>query len=403
MTAPVDPGGLVEPIVPVDPASVGMSAGRLADAGALMQRQFDEGLSPMLVAMVARHGKVVFTNVIGDQRPGGPPLTIDSVFPIASQTKPMTAAVIMCLVERGLVGITEGASLILPELADNHSDVLVHHLLTHTSGWNDDDHVAAREARLEGAIASVPEGTDPLTHIFLWPGWDVARRREPGELMQYCNFNYSLLGEIVRRVTGDTLDAAMREFLFEPLGMTSSAMIVGEELRPRVIERPAGIPFGPDHPFSSLSFNDPTWAGSDDGASGVHASAPDVMRFWQMILDGGMVDDTRVLSRDAVRVMTTNQIPGIAVEILGMEGAEASWGHGFSVAGYEAWPRFGGGTGGPHVIRHGGAGGIGGWIDPERGIVAVYFELITEINEFGSPMSWAAHRFGDVITSAIID
>ena len=158
------------PVDHVDPASVGMSAPRLADAAALMQRQFDEGLSPMLVAVVARHGKVVFTKTLGDERPGGPPLTIDSVFPIASQTKPMTAAVIMGLVERGLVGLNESASLTLPELADEHGDVMVHHLLSHTSGWHDDDHVAAREARLDEAIASVPDGVDSLTHIFLWPG-----------------------------------------------------------------------------------------------------------------------------------------------------------------------------------------------------------------------------------------
>ncbi len=106
---------------------------------------------------------------------------------------------------------------------------MVYHLLTHTSGWCDDDHVAARDAELDEAIATIPEGTDPLTHIMLWPGWDVPRRLPAGERMQYCNFNYSLLGEIVRRVTGGTLDAAMRRYLFEPIGMTSSAVIVDDD------------------------------------------------------------------------------------------------------------------------------------------------------------------------------
>jgi CubicO group peptidase (beta-lactamase class C family) len=135
--------------------------------------------------------------------------------------------------------------------------------------------------------------------------------------MQYCNFNYSLLGEIVRRVTGDTLDAAMRRYLFEPIGMTSSAMIVDDDLRARLIERPPGIPLGPDHAETPLSTNHPLWEASDDGASGVFASVVDLARFWQMFLDGGMVGATRVLSRDAVRVMTTNQIPGIEVDLGG--------------------------------------------------------------------------------------
>jgi len=388
----------------VDPSEVGMSAARLADAEALMQRQFDEGRSPMLVAVVTRHGKVVFTRAIGDQRPGGPPLTIDSVFPVASQTKPMTAAVIMCLVERGLVGLNESVSLTLPELAGENEDVLVHHLLTHTSGWHSEDHEVAGEARLTEAIASIPEGVDPITHLALWVGWDVPRRLPPGESMQYCSFNYDLLGEIVRRITGGTLDAAMREFIFDPIGMTSSAVIVDDELQPRVIERPPGIPFGPDHAGSPISFNNPLWAACDAGGAGVHTSAPDLVRFWKMFLDGGMVGDTRVISRDAVRVMTTNQIPGVpAADLVGMSHREASWGYGFGVSGFEPWNRFGSATAGPHVIRHGGAGGIGGWIDPERGIVASYIEIWTEMDESGAPLSWAGDRFEDVVTAAVID
>jgi CubicO group peptidase (beta-lactamase class C family) len=385
-----------------DPGDVGMSAARLADAAALMDRQHAEGLTPMAVALVARHGKVVFTHAVGDARPGGAPVTIDSVFPLASQTKPMTAAVIMALAERGMIGLTESASLTLPELADEHADVMVTHLLSHTSGWHDDDHVAARDAHLDEAIATIPEGTDPLTHILLWPGWSVPRRLRPGEKMQYCNFNYSLLGEIVRRVTGDTLDAAMRRYLFDPIGMTSSAMIVGGDLQPRVIQRPSGIPLGPDHEGTTLSFNDPLWAGSDDGASGVHAAAPDLARFWQMCLDGGMVGGNRVLCRDAVRVMTTNQTPRIAVELGGMSKVEASWGFGFGVTGDEAWSRFGGGTSRPTSYRHGGQGGIDGWIDPESGVVSVYIEIVTEQTDDGMPLSWAAHRFQDVVNAAVI-
>jgi CubicO group peptidase (beta-lactamase class C family) len=386
-----------------DPASLGMSATRLADAATLMDRQYESGLTPMAVALVARHGKVVWTHAVGDARPGGLPATIDSVFPMASQTKPMTAAVIMALAERGMIGLTESASLSLPELAGEHEEVMVYHLLTHTSGWNDEDHVAAREAKLDEAIATIPEGTDALTHIMLWPGWGVPRRLQAGERMQYCNFNYSLLGEIVRRVTGDTLDAAMRQYLFEPIGMTSSAVIVGDDLQPRVIERPPGIPGGPDHAGSPISFNSHLWAASDDGGFGAHASAADLARFWQMFLDGGMVGDVRVLSRDAVRVMTTNQIPGTPADFIGEQRGEASWGFGFGVAGFEAWPRYGGGTSRPSVVRHGGSGGIDGWFDPESGVAATYFEVATQVSPEGAIESWAAHRFQDVVNSAVLD
>jgi CubicO group peptidase (beta-lactamase class C family) len=380
-----------------------MSAARLDDARALMRSQLDSGRAPALVAVVARHGKPVFAEAFGDQRPGGPALTLDSVFPVASQTKPLVAAVIMCLAERGLVGLTEPAALTLPELAADHGNVLVTHLLTHTSGWEEEDHAAEREANLDSIIASIPEGADPLTHILLAPGWTIPRRREPGDQMSYCNFNYSLLGEIVRRVTGGTLDAALRRFIFEPLGMTSSAMIVGDELLPHVIERAAGVPGGPDHPGTAISMNDPLWAVSDEGASGVHTSAPDWLRFSQMILDEGVVGDRRILSRDAVRAMTTNRLPGVAASLAGFTRVEASWGLGFGVAGHEAWSRFGGGTLGPRAVRHGGAGGASGWIDPDRGIAAAYIEVVTEADEFNVPTSWAANRFEDVVTAAVLD
>ena len=122
---------------PVDAAEVGMSADRLRFADQLMQRQFDEGRSPMLVAVVARHGRVVFEKTLGDQRPGGPPLTLESVFPMASNGKPMTATTLLALVERGMVALTDPVVAYLPELSnERNGTVLVHHLLTHTSGWD---------------------------------------------------------------------------------------------------------------------------------------------------------------------------------------------------------------------------------------------------------------------------
>lgn len=389
---------------PVDPAVVGMSEARLGHIAPLMQRQYDEGLTPMAVAVIARHGKVVFTHAVGDARPGGPPVAVDSIFPIASQSKPMTAATIMCLVERGLVGLNEPVVLHLPELAAGDNDeVMVHHLLTHTSGWSDDDIDVRTAERLSDIIETWTGEPDLMSQIMLLPGLDVARRERAGELMQYCNFNYSLLGEIVRRATGTTLDAAMREFLFEPIGMADSSVIVPADLQPRVIERPPGIPFGPDHPESPISFNDPLWAASDDGASGVHASAVDCVRFAQMILDDGMVGDRRVLSRDAVRVMTTNQVPGVPAEVLGLRRPEASWGYGYGLTSHAPWVRFTGGTIDESSVRHGGAGGIDVWIDGTSGVVGAYFELVTEWSDDFGPVSWMAHRIEDIVAAAVID
>jgi len=88
------------------------------------------------------------------------------------------------------------------------------------------------------------------------------------------------------------------------------------------------------------------------------------------------------------------------VDLAGVSRTEASWGFGFGVAGHEAWPRFGGGLSSPRSYRHGGAGGIDGWIDPDSGVVAVYIEIVTEADA-GLPVSWAAHRFQDVVNAAV--
>jgi CubicO group peptidase (beta-lactamase class C family) len=389
---------------PVDPAEMGMSTEHLRWADELMQRQFDEGRSPMLAAIVARHGRVVFTKTLGDHRPGGPPLTLDSMFPLASNGKPMTAATLLAVVERGLVGLTDPAEAYLPELAGNgNGDVLVHHLLTHTAGWDDDELMTRLGEIVAGGALDPPEGRDVLTHLFLTAVWDAPRARPAGELMQYSNFHYTLISEIIRRATGGTLHAAMRELVFDPADMTRSAVIVPDDLVPRVVERPPGIPHSPGHPNTVLAHADPLWTKSDDGGSGVHTSPVDNLRFLEMIRNGGMVGDQRVLSGAAVRAMTTNQIPGVSAKFGWSTLAEASWGYGFSVGGADPSPRFRGGTTARGALRHGGAGGISSWVDPSLGITGVYYDLLTEGDESRGPVSWAAERFEDVITASVVD
>jgi len=388
----------------VDPTEVGISAARLCFADELMQRQFDEGRSPMLAAVVARNGKIFFAKTLGDQRPGGPPITLESVFPIASNGKPMTAATLLALVERGEIAITDPVVEYLPELKVNdNSKVLVHHLLTHTSGWEDEDLDASQERLLETVLAQPTGDHDVLEHIYLTTRIPVPRRRMPGEAMSYSSYNYTLIGEIIRRVTGATLDAVMRRYVFDPVGMTSSAVIVSEDLASRVVERPHGIPHAPGHPETVVAFYDPLWLGWDDGGAGVHTTPLDNLRFLEMVRNGGIVGTTRVLSPASIRVMTTNQIPGVRGIIGSTTISEASWGYGFGIGGADPLAKYRGGLPSRGTLRHGGSGGISSWVDPDLGISGAYYELVTEEDEFGMPRSWAPHRFEDVITGAVLD
>jgi CubicO group peptidase (beta-lactamase class C family) len=386
----------------VDAESVGMSSERVGWARDLVANHVASGRSPSAVAVVLRRGQPVLAESFGVRGPHGEPLDLDDVWPIASAGKPITAAVAMSLVEEGLIGINEPVVTHIPELTGPHEDeVLVHHLLTHTAGWES----AQRTHRLEtylrsGSMTPPPAGRDPITHLFLSMALDPIRVEMPGVEMQYDNAPYELLAEIVRRVTGGTFDAAMRSRLFEPLRMTRSAGIVDDGLRPHLVTRAEGLPFGPGWP---VLFEGEMWESSDSGAAAVHTSAPDLARFGQMILDAGALDGVRVLAPATVTAMTTNQIPGVPARFADDVIPEASWGYGFTVVQPQRFAFFAGGFVPFGSVLHPGAGGVSYWIDFANEIVGVFFEVITQIDEHMIPVSGIGHRFQDVVTAAVAE
>ncbi|MCH7789623.1 MAG: beta-lactamase family protein [Acidobacteria bacterium] len=344
----------------------------------------------------------VTAEAVGVQRPDGKALHLDHMWPIASAGKPLTAAVVMSLVEEGLIGIAQPVIDYLPELRETGNDeVLVHHLLTHTAGWES----ALRTHRLEnlieaGDFPAAPPGRNLVEHVFLSLAFDPVKVSEPGEQMDYDNSHYTLLAEIVRRVTGGTLDAAMRARVIDPLGMSDSAVIVGEALQPKLVKRAEGLPFGPD---AMASFEGEAWESADSGAGGVHTSPCDLLTFGQMILNGGVGNGERVLSPGSVRSMATNQIPGVPAIFLANLIPEGSWGYGFTVVTEWPYPYFAGGLVPLGSVMHPGAGGVVYWIDFRHEIVGVFFEVITEVSEFMEPVSGIGHRLQDVITGAVVE
>lgn len=384
----------------VDADTVGMSSERIGWARDLVATHVASGRSPSAVAVVLRHGQPVLAEAFGVRGPHGEPLDLDDVWPIASAGKPFTSAVMMTLVEEGLIGINDPVVEYIPELTGPGDDeVLLHHLFTHTAGWESAQHSGRLlEYLASGRLSEPPPGRDLITHLFLSLALDPIRVAPPGARMQYDNSHYELLAEIIRRQTGGTLDASLRERIFEPLAMTRSAGIVGEDLRPYLVTRAPGLPLGPDWP---VSLEGPVWESSDSGAAAVHVSAPDLAVFGQMILDGGIGDSGQVLSPAAVRSLVTDQIPGVPAEFHGETIPDASWGYGFSVYRGRPFAYFGGALVPPGTVLHPGIGGSSYWIDFEHEIVGVYFEVITKMSPMNEPISGIGHRFQDVITAAV--
>jgi len=272
---------------------------RVAYARELCARWVKEGHTPTLAVCVARRGVIVLHEAFGvlGPGPGSPPLGRDALFPVMSLAKPITATLVMQLVEDGLLGLNRPAKDYLPELCgDGTDDILVQHLLTHTSGYPFDPgpRFLAHEAkkREAGFVAPpCPAGQYPFTHERLSLFWDAPRVAAVGEVMVYSNHNYTLLGEIVRRLAGRPLEEQTWQRIFDPLGMRDSYYVVPESESPRVVQRASGVPFGPDNPFlrdiGSREFQEIPFA-----ASGVFTTPLDMAIFGQMFLNRGR-DDAR--------------------------------------------------------------------------------------------------------------
>lgn len=170
----------------------------------------EDNITPAQVIVAARKGTLLVHQANGKFGPeaDAADLTVDAIFPLCSITKLFTATAIMMLVEQGKVGLNRPVSDYIPEFTgENKTKVCVHHLLTHTSGIEVDG------------------------------GYDAPLSHEPGTVMSYCGYGYELLGEIIRRVSGQAYDVFVKESIFKPLGMENTYYRVPMEVRNKVVRR----------------------------------------------------------------------------------------------------------------------------------------------------------------------
>lgn len=320
-----------------------------------------------------------------------------------SLTKPITATAAMLLVEDGLLGLQRPVSEYLPEFSgEGKQAVMVHHLLTHTSGLREED-VNAHAAKKQGVVAIPPpeETQHPWINERLFLRYDAPLWKPPGVEMFYSNYNYDLLGEIVRRVSGQALADFARARIFEPLGMQDTFYIVPDTVRARIVRRPL------DAPFAATTADGRPGLGTREhqelplAHTGVYATAIDMAIFGQMFLNRGSYAEASILSPAAVAEMTRNQIPGIGAQIPGEFFPEASWGLGWSIHGNKRAPRDGS-LYSPQAFDHHGAGGTYFWVDPVYESVGVYFSVALELIDVGRTKE-CYDLFTNAVTAAVVD
>ncbi|AWS46180.1 serine hydrolase [Streptosporangium sp. 'caverna'] len=280
-----------------------------------LQKNLDEAAGrhgvPGAAIAVWAGGRLVEAATGVVNRNTGVETTPDSIFQVGSTTKVWTAALIMQLVEEGLVELDRPVRDYLPEfvVADGSEQVItVRHLLTHTGGFVGD--LFEDTGRGDDCLGRYVEYLHGAGHV-----------HAPGALFSYCNSGYCVLGALVARVRGTTWERAMRERLMDPLGVTHSALF-GEEA---VLFRTAAGHVGPEGTVH------PTWQmpRSNAPAGSTMCLAPrELVRFGRMFLAGGLAEDgTRLLSEETVAAMRTPQ-----VEVPGVSGLLANrWGLGFEL------------------------------------------------------------------------
>jgi CubicO group peptidase (beta-lactamase class C family) len=330
---------------------IGIDPARFRQACGLLRRWADEDAVPAAALCVGRRGRMVAPRFFGRQCPerGAPSLRQDALFLVASLTKPVTVAAVMLLVERGELTLDDPATAFVPEFAaEGKGAVTIRHLMTHTSGLPDQlpDNAALRAAHRPLAAFVAGACASPL----LFP---------PGTKVSYQSMGTALLGEVVRRVTGEALAEFLRREIFEPLGMVDTSL----GWQPEKSDRIAAVRLLPGMEKTDWHWNTPYWLGFGAPWGGLITSPADYARFCQLMLNGGTLGGVRLFGPATVRAMATNQLAAMP-QIPEEDRRCQPWGLGWRLHGPGHAPSFGDLLG-PRTYGHWGATGTLSWMDPD--------------------------------------
>lgn len=382
------------------PEEVGMSSERLSRIRVGMQRYVDRGLVPGVVTLVARRGRVVHFDAIGYRdAEARAPMTTDTIFRIASMTKPIASVALMMLYEEGHFLLSDPISKFLPEFAnmkvaqapsaDKASNepyklvpaarpITFKHVLTHTAGLPN-----SYRGPTQAEYGKVYTRQNPNETVA-----DLVKRLaamplnfHPGDAWEYGPAT-DVVGRLVEVISGMTLDEYLRKKIFEPLKMNDTYFYLpasklnrfaasyqpddknGNKIK--LVEAPNAESRWIKEPHNYFS-----------GAGGLVSTVADYVRFHQMMLNGGELDGVRILGRKTVELMTTNHIGDLPIWLTGP-------GYGFGL-GYSVVKDIG-------VTGQAGSAGAYGWggafctyfqVDPKEeliGIVMTQVRPYTHIN-----------------------
>ncbi|MGB3799050.1 MAG: serine hydrolase domain-containing protein [Lewinella sp.] len=372
------------PLTTADPATVGMSAERLARIDEMLTTAIAEDEVPGAVALVARRGKIVYHKAFGEASAEGSELEPDAIFRIASQTKAITSTAVMMLWEQGMFQLDDPIAKYLPMFSETgvldtlyedgtfetrpvKSPITIRHLLTHTSGLGygviDGDPRFRRMYEQAGVTdlfttedISIEESVRKLAALPL--------HSDPGERYIYSE-GLDVLGYFIEVMSGMPLDEYFRTHIFEPLEMEDTWFYLpdGKQDRLVTIQQPTdegweNFPttfYDPDYPVKGAKrfFS---------GGAGLSSTAEDYATFLQMYLNEGELNGVRLLSRTTVQAIMSNQVARL-------RGPGANYGLAFGLVNEIGQGRGGGSSEG--TFEWGGYFNTQYFADPEEELIGI--------------------------------
>ncbi len=368
----------------------GFDASRIALIPDRMKSFVDKGRAAGIVTLVARRGEVISQNAVGFQDlEKQSPMLADTIFQIASMTKPVTAVGIMILVEDGKLAMTDPVQKYLPafanilvkadareresgsqenelsEIRKPSRPITIRDLLTHTSGMgggypdNLKDLFDKRDRTLAEAVESFPKRLLDF---------------EPGTKWGYSNMGIATLGRIIEVVTGKSYEDFISERIFQPLGMKDSHFLPPESKYDRIatIYRYSG------QGAEGLKKADVdlyrAGAKYPSPEAGMYSTAPDLFRFYQMMLNGGAFGGKKILSKASVELMTRVHTGELKAGFSPGMGFGLGWSVVRSVEGMFRLNSIG-------TFGHGGLYKTYGFVDPQKELVGII--LIQRLSDDG--------------------
>ena len=373
------------------PETVGMSSERLERLDDVMQAYIDRNETAGIVALVARRGKVVHFSALGQRdAESGAPMTHDAIFRIASMTKPIVSTALMMLYEEGRFQLRDPISKWLPEFADMRvaipappqerltgrfktipaaRPITVQQILTHTAGLANSYRGITQPEFQEMSAQTKPGDTvgDMLQRLAR-----LLLNFHPGDHWEYGRAT-DVAGRLVEVMSGQTLDAFLKERIFEPLDMTDTHFYVPESK----LDRFTAL-YRPDANGKIALAEAPTAENRYvaephvyfSGAGGLLSTARDYFRFHQMMLNGGELEGTRIVSRKTVELMTANHTGDKGIWLAG---PGYGFGLGYAIVtdlGPSGTPRSEG------SFYWSGAFGTIFWVDPSEEIIGILMQQL---------------------------